>query len=164
MIGLPPDIAFALVIGGILYGAIAINFLMERWQIRAPWPYRDGDRERRPRGGRTVWKRTVWKRTRTERIGRKRTDGPNEQLGRWFGKFMRTKDGERNGTSTAGAPVFESSSIGREGIVLNRAFASIADPQLRADVVAYAEAVARKDALRRGSADGSAPAFVRTDP
>ena len=36
----------------------------------------------------------------------------------------------------------------REGIALNRAFASITDPKLRADIVAHVEAVARYDAIR----------------
>ena len=42
------------------------------------------------------------------------------------------------------------SDLAREGIALNRAFASIADPKLRADALAHVEAVARYDAERGG--------------
>ena len=42
------------------------------------------------------------------------------------------------------------SGLAREGIALNRAFASITDPKLRADVVAHVEAVARYAAERGG--------------
>ena len=44
----------------------------------------------------------------------------------------------------------EGHGLAREGIALNRAFASIEDPKLRADVVAHVEAVARYDAAQRG--------------
>ena len=40
--------------------------------------------------------------------------------------------------------------LAHEGIALNRAFASITDPKLRADVVAHVEAVARYHAARSG--------------
>ena len=44
----------------------------------------------------------------------------------------------------------EGHGLAHEGIALNRAFASITDPKLRADVVAHVEAVARYHAARSG--------------
>ena len=116
MSGVRAKLAFAGMFGGILYGAIAINFLMERWQIRARWPEEEQE---------------------AEPIRRARRQGP----GRWFATPARTQ--ERFPVSAP--PAFEPSSLARDGIALNRAFASIADPKLRADVIAHVEAMARYD-------------------
>ena len=119
MTGFLAELAFAGVFGGILFGAIGINYCMERWHIRARWP-EEGQKAEPPRG--------------TTR----------ERPGRWFATPACT----RERSPVGGTPTFEPGPMAREKIALNRAFAAIADPKLRADVIAHVEAVARYDRRR----------------
>ena len=124
MTGFLAELAFAGVFGGILFGAIGINYCMERWHIRARWP-EEGQKAEPLRSA-----------------GRKRP-------GRWFTTpAWRTLARTQERSPVGGTPTFEPGPMACESIALNRAFAAIADPKLRADVVAHVEGVARTDRHR----------------
>ena len=124
MTGFLAELAFAGVFGGILFGAIGINYCMERWHIRARWP-EEGQKAEPSKG--------------TSR----------ERPGRWFTTpARRTLARTQERSPVGGTPTFEPGPMAREKIALNRAFAAIADPKLRADVVAHVEGVARTERQR----------------